>query len=66
MIRFPYMNGEKYKRFVLEEAYYCIISNYYFVTTLETNQQKIVNDVKEKLPKVLNGPKGNVAKKTIK
>ena len=46
--------GENYKRFDLEEAHYCIISN--CVTTLETNQQKIVNDVKEKLTKVLNGP----------
>ena len=42
---------------------YCLISN--CVTTLETNLQKINNDVKEKLPKVLNDPEGNVAQKTF-
>ena len=54
---------KEYKRCTLEEAH-CLISN--CVTTLETNEQKIVNDIKEKLPKVLNGPEGNVAQKTIK
>ena len=36
--------GKEYKRCTLEEAH-CLISN--CVTTLETNQQKIVNNVKE-------------------
>ena len=54
--------GKEYKQSIIEEAH-CLISN--CVTTLETNQQKIVKDVKEKLPKVLNGPEGNVAQKTI-
>ena len=35
--------GKEYKRCTLEEAH-CLISN--CVTTLETNQQKIVNGVK--------------------
>ena len=54
--------GKEYERCTLEEAH-CFIST--CVTTLETNQQKIVNDIKEKLPKVLNGLEGNVAQKTI-
>ena len=36
---------KEYKRFVLEEAQYYIISN--CVTTLKINQQKIVIDVKK-------------------
>ena len=36
---------KEYKRFVLEEAQYCIISN--CVTTLKINQQKIVIDIKK-------------------
>ena len=55
--------GKEYKRCTLEEAH-CLISN--CVTTLEINEQKIVHDIKEKLPKVLNGSEGNVAQKTIK
>ena len=52
--------GEEYKRCTLEENH-CLISN--CVTTLETYQQKLVDDVKEKLTKVLNGPEGNVTQK---
>ena len=55
--------GKEYKRFTLEQAHYCIISN--CVTTLETNQQNIVNDVKAKLPKVLSGPNGDAAQKLL-
>ena len=54
--------GEEYKRFTLEEPH-CLISNY--LTTLEISQQKIVNDVKKKLPKVRNDPERNAAQKTI-
>ena len=36
---------KEYKKFVLEEAQYCIISN--CVTTLKINQQKIVIDIKK-------------------
>ena len=56
--------GKEYKKFVLEEAQYCIISN--CVTTLKINQQRIVDDVEEKLAKVLNGSKGNVVQKATK
>ena len=52
MIHFPYMKGGQNIKEPLEA--YCLISN--CVTTLETNLQKINNDVKEKLPKVLNDP----------
>ena len=55
-------SGEEYKRYNLEEAH-CLISN--CVTTLETNQQKIVNDLKEKLPKLWICPERKVAQKTI-
>ena len=54
--------GEEYKRCNLEEAH-CLISN--CVTTLETNQQKIVNDLKEKLPKLWICPERKVVQKTI-
>ena len=53
---------EEYKRYTLEETH-CLISN--CVTTLKTNRQKIVSDVKEKLPKVPNGAESNVVQKTI-
>ena len=53
---------KEYKRCTLEEAH-CAISN--CVTTLGINQQKIVNYIKEKLPKVFKWPKGNVAQKPI-
>ena len=61
MIHFPYMKGGQNIKEPLEA--HCLISN--CVTTLETNLQKIDNDVKEKLPKVLNDPEGNVAQKTF-